>query len=177
MFRFILSRLLQSIPVLLIVIATTFFLVRAAPGGPFSAEKSVPPEVVKALEAQYNLDQPIWQQYISYMNDLIHGDFGPSFRYPGRTVNELIAAGLPVTAELAFYAMLVAVIIGISAGVYAGLRPNTMHDYLPMSAAMIGICMPSFLMGPLLVLVFGIELEWLLFLAGGVLRVIKYYLP
>ena len=161
MFRFILSRLFQSIPVLLIVIATTFFLVRAAPGGPFSAEKSVPPEVVKALEAQYNLDQPVWQQYISYMNDLIHGDFGPSFRYPGRTVNELIAAGLPVTAELAFYAMLIAVIIGISAGAYAGLRPNTIHDYLPMSAAMIGICMPSFLMGPLLVLVFGIELEWL----------------
>ena len=160
MFRFILSRLFQSIPVLLIVIATTFFLVRAAPGGPFSAEKSVPPEVVKALEAQYNLDQPIWQQCISYMNDLIHGDFGPSFRYPGRTVNELIAAGLPVTAELAFYAMLIAVIIGISAGAYAGLRPNTIHDYLPMSAAMIGICMPSFLMGPLLVLVFGIELEW-----------------
>ena len=101
------------------------------------------------------------QDVISYMNDLIHGDFGPSFRYPGRTVNELIAAGLPVTAELAFYAMLIAVIIGISAGAYAGLRPNTIHDYLPMSAAMIGICMPSFLMGPLLVLIFGIQLEWL----------------
>ena len=161
MFRFISSRFFQSIPVLLIVITATFFLVRAAPGGPFSAEKSVPPEVVKALEAQYRLDQSIWQQYISYLVDLSRGELGPSFRYPGRTVNELIAAGLPVTAELAFYALLVAVFFGVSAGVYAGLKPNTIHDYLPMSVAMIGICMPSFLIGPLLVLLFGIELEWL----------------
>jgi oligopeptide transport system permease protein len=161
MFRFISSRFFQSIPVLLIVITATFFLVRAAPGGPFSAEKSVPPEVVKALEAQYRLDQSIWQQYISYLVDLSRGELGPSFRYPGRTVNELIAAGLPVTAELAFYALLVAIFFGVSAGVYAGLKPNTIHDYLPMSVAMIGICMPSFLIGPLLVLLFGIELEWL----------------
>ena len=161
MFHFISSRFFQSIPVLLIVITATFFLVRAAPGGPFSAEKSVPPEVVKALEAQYRLDQSIWQQYISYLVDLSRGELGPSFRYPGRTVNELIAAGLPVTAELAFYALLVAVFFGVSAGVYAGLKPNTIHDYLPMSVAMIGICMPSFLIGPLLVLLFGIELEWL----------------
>jgi len=161
MFHFISSRFFQSIPVLLIVITATFFLVRAAPGGPFSAEKSVPPEVVKALEAQYRLDQSIWQQYTSYLVDLSRGELGPSFRYPGRTVNELIAAGLPVTAELAFYALLVAVFFGVSAGVYAGLKPNTIHDYLPMSVAMIGICMPSFLIGPLLVLLFGIELEWL----------------
>ena len=161
MFHFISSRFFQSIPVLLIVITATFFLVRAAPGGPFSAEKSVPPEVVKALEAQYRLDQSIWQQYISYLVDLSRGELGPSFRYPGRTVNELIAAGLPVTAELAFYALLVAIFFGVSAGVYAGLKPNTIHDYLPMSVAMIGICMPSFLIGPLLVLLFGIELEWL----------------
>jgi oligopeptide transport system permease protein len=158
MFRFILSRLLQAIPVLLVVITATFFLVRAAPGGPFSAEKAVPPEVIKALEAQYKLDQPVWQQYISYLGDLIQGDFGPSFRYPGRTVDELIYGGLPITAELALYAMLVAIIIGVSAGVFAALKPNTPQDYVPMSAAMIGICMPSFLMGPLLVLIFGIWL-------------------
>ena len=142
-------------------ITATFFLVRAAPGGPFSAEKAVPPEVIKALEAQYKLDQPVWQQYISYLGDLTQGDFGPSFRYPGRTVDELIAGGLPITAELALYAMLVAIIIGVSAGVFAALRPNTPQDYVPMSAAMVGICMPSFLMGPLLVLIFGIWLEWL----------------
>lgn len=159
--RFIISRLLQAIPVLLVVITVTFFLVRSAPGGPFSAEKAVPPEVIRALEAQYKLDQPVWQQYLSYLGDLAKGDFGPSFRYPGRSVNELIAGGLPITAELAFYAMLVALIIGVSAGVFAALKPNTPQDYLPMSAAMIGICMPSFLMGPLLVLIFGIWLEWL----------------
>ena len=161
MWRFALNRLLQAIPVLLIVISATFLLVHSAPGGPFSAEKNVPPEVIKALEAQYNLDQPLWQQYISYLGDVVQGDFGPSFKYSGRTVNELIAAGIPATAELALYAMLVALIIGVSAGVAAAMRPNTLQDYVPMSAAMLGICMPSFLLGPLLVLVFGIYLEWL----------------
>ena len=161
MWRFALNRLLQAIPVLLIVISATFLLVHSAPGGPFSADKAVPPEVIKALEAQYNLDQPLWQQYISYLGDVVQGDFGPSFKYSGRTVNELIAAGIPATAELALYAMLVALIIGVSAGVVAAMRPNTLQDYVPMSAAMLGICMPSFLLGPLLVLVFGIYLEWL----------------
>ena len=161
MLRFALGRLLQAIPVLLIVISATFLLVHSAPGGPFSADKAVPPEVIRALEAQYNLDQPLWQQYLSYLGDVLQGDLGPSFKYSGRTVNELIAAGLPATAELALYAMLVALVIGVSAGVLAAIRPNTMQDYLPMSAAMLGICMPSFLLGPLLVLVFGIHLEWL----------------
>ena len=161
MWRFALNRMLQAIPVLLIVISATFMLVHSAPGGPFSADKAVPPEVIKALEAQYNLDQPLWQQYISYLGDVVQGDFGPSFKYSGRTVNELIAAGIPATAELAFYAMMVALIIGVSAGVAAAMRPNTMQDYVPMSAAMLGICMPSFLLGPLLVLIFGIYLEWL----------------
>lgn len=161
MLRFALYRLLQAIPVLLIVISLTFLLVHSAPGGPFSADKAVPPEVIKALEAQYSLDQPLWQQYVSYLGDIVQGDFGPSFKYPGRNVSELIAAGLPATAELAFYAMLVALVIGVSAGVAAAMRPNTAQDYIPMSAAMIGICMPSFLLGPLLVLIFGIHLEWL----------------
>ncbi|UVW33870.1 ABC transporter permease subunit [SAR92 clade bacterium H455] len=161
MWRFALNRLLQAIPVLLIVISATFMLVHSAPGGPFSADKAVPPEVIKALEAQYNLDQPLWKQYISYLGDVMQGDFGPSFKYSGRTVNELIAAGIPATAELALYAMMVALIIGVSAGVAAAMRPNTMQDYVPMSAAMLGICMPSFLLGPLLVLIFGIYLEWL----------------
>ena len=161
MFKFALGRLLQSIPVLLIVITITFFLVHSVPGGPFSADKAVPPEVIKALEAQYNLDQPVWQQYLSYLGDVVTGDLGPSFKYSGRTVNELIAAGLPATAELALYAMLIALSIGVSAGVLASMRPNTMQDYLPMTGAMIGICMPSFLLGPLLVLIFGIYLDWL----------------
>ena len=161
MLRFIVNRLLQAIPVLLVVISVTFLLIHSAPGGPFSDEKAVPPEVARALEAQYNLDQPLWQQYLGYLSDVVKGDFGPSFKYSGRTVNELIAAGLPVTAELALYAMLVALFIGISAGVFAAIRPNSLQDYIPMSAAMLGICMPSFLLGPILILVFGIQLEWL----------------
>ena len=161
MYRFALGRILQAIPVLLAVITVTFFLIHSAPGGPFSADKAVPPEVIKALEEQYNLNQPIWQQYMSYLGDVVRGDFGPSFKYSGRTVNELIAAGLPITAELAFYAMIVALVIGLLAGIGAAVRPNTAQDYIPMTAAMIGICMPSFLLGPLLVLVFGINLEWL----------------
>ncbi|MEP4149076.1 MAG: ABC transporter permease subunit [Halioglobus sp.] len=161
MWRFISFRLLQAIPVILAVITVTFFLVRIAPGGPFDSEKAVMPEVKAALEAQYRLDQPLFTQYTAYLGDLAQGEFGPSFKYPGRSVNELIGAGLPVTAELGFYALLVAVIIGGIAGVLASLKPNTAQDYIPMSAAMIGICMPSFLLGPVLVLVFGIYLDWL----------------
>ncbi len=161
MWRFIAGRLLQAIPVILVVITFTFFLVRIAPGGPFDSEKAVIPEVKAALEAQYRLDQPLFQQYLAYLGDLAHGDFGPSFKYPGRSVNELIGAGLPVTAELGIYALMIAILIGCLAGIIASLRPNTPQDYVPMALAMIGICMPTFLLGPLLVLVFGIELEWL----------------
>ena len=160
MLKFILSRLLQAIPVILVVVTATFFLVRMAPGGPFDAEKAVPQEVLRALEANYKLDLPVWQQYTSYLGDLLSGEFGPSFRYPGRSVNELIEAGLPASAELGLYALLVALCIGTLAGVIASLKPNTAQDYVPMSTAMIGICMPSFLLGPILVLIFGIWLEW-----------------
>ena len=161
MLRFIISRLLQAIPVIFIVITATFFLVRAAPGGPFDAEKVVLPEVKRALEAQYKLDLPLYEQYFAYLTDLAQGELGPSFKYPGRSVNEILFSGLPVTAELGFYALLIALIIGVTAGVLASLKPNTRQDYIPMSLAMIGICMPSFLLGPLLVLVFGIYFEWL----------------
>ena len=160
MLKFALGRLFQAIPVLLVVISITFLLIHSAPGGPFSADKAVPAEVLEALEAQYDLDQPLWRQYLSYLGDIIRGDLGPSFRYPGRSVNELIASGLLTTAELGVYAMLVAVFIGVIAGVISSTRPNTLQDYIPMSVAMIGICMPSFLLGPLLVLIFGINLEW-----------------
>ena len=161
MIKFLLSRLLQAVPLLIIVITATFCIVHAAPGGPFSADKAVPPEVIQALEAQYKLDQPVWRQYLGYLGDIARGDFGPSFKYPGRSVNELIMAGLPITAELAFYAMIIAILIGVLSGVGAAMRPNTLQDYVPMTLAMIGICMPSFLLGPLLVLVFGIQLELL----------------
>ncbi|NQX89216.1 MAG: ABC transporter permease, partial [Halioglobus sp.] len=119
------------------------------------------PEVKAALEAQYRLDQPLFDQYLAYLVDLAHGNLGPSFKYAGRSVNELIKAGLPITAELGLYALIFAVCIGGLAGIIASLKPNTAQDYISMSAAMIGICMPSLLLGPLLILVFGIYLEWL----------------
>ena len=130
-----------------------------APGGPFDAEKVVPPQVMKNLNAVYNLDAPLIIQYRDYMFNLIQGDFGPSFRYPGRSVTEMIFTGLPVTFELAFYAIIVAMIIGSLAGIIAAVKRNTLLDYIPMTIAMIGICMPTFLLGPLLVLYFGIHLE------------------
>ena len=161
MLRFIFWRLLQAIPVIFVVITATFFLVRSAPGGPFDSEKAVLPEVKRALEAQYKLDLPLHEQYIAYLGDLSNGDLGPSFKYPGRSVNEILGSGLPVTAELGLYALSFALLIGVLAGVFAALRPNTRQDYIPMGMAMIGICMPSFLLGPLLVLIFGIYLDWL----------------
>ena len=161
MIKFAASRILQAIPVLFGVVTITFALIHIAPGGPFSGDKAVPPEVLIALEEKYDLNLPLWQQYVGYLRDLASGDLGPSFKYSGRTVSELIASGFPTTAELAMYSMLVAIIIGLFAGVVAAIRPNSVQDYVPMSAAMVGICMPSFLLGPLLVLVFGIYLEWL----------------
>lgn len=158
MIRYTLMRLLQAIPVLFAVITATFFLIRQAPGGPFDAEKPVIPAVKRALEAKYNLDQPIFQQYLSYFKDLLQGDMGPSFKYPGWDVHDLILSGLPVTAELALYALLFALVIGVLAGSLAALKPNSPQDYIPMSLAMLGICMPTFLLGPLLVLIFGFGL-------------------
>lgn len=160
MIQLILKRLLQAIPVLLAVITVTFFMVHAAPGGPFDEERQAPPEVIASLEEKYNLDEPVWQQYVHYLGNLLQGDLGPSFKYPNRSVNEMIASGFPVTAELALYALLFAIVVGLSAGVFAALRQNTWQDYLPMSIAMIGICLPSFVLGPLLLLFFGLELEW-----------------
>lgn len=161
MLVFIFKRVLQAIPVLLLVAAVTFCMIHMAPGGPFSQERAVPPEVIKRLNARYHLDEPIWQQFTSYIGNLLQGDFGPSFKYPSHTVNDLIAAGFPVTFELAIYAIIFALVIGLAAGILAALRPNTVQDYIPMSSAMLGICLPSFVLGPLLLLIFGIWLQWL----------------
>jgi oligopeptide transport system permease protein len=161
MYRIILNRIAIFIPVLLIVITVTFFFIRAAPGGPFDSEKAVPPEIMKNLNEYYNLNKPVFSQYLDYLKNLVRGDFGPSFRHSNRTVTEMILTGLPVTFELGIYAILIAIFIGFLAGILASLRPNSLQDYIPMSFAMTGICMPTFLLGPLLVLVFGIWLEWL----------------
>lgn len=161
MLKFIFQRVLQAIPVLFIVALVTFIMIRSAPGGPFDEDRNVPPEVIKALNDRYHLGDPLWKQFLDYVGNVIQGDLGPSFKYPSHTVNDLIAAGLPATLELSFYALIFALITGLAAGIFASLRSNTMQDYLPMSAAMIGICMPTFVLGPILLLVFGIWLGWL----------------
>ena len=155
------KRVLAAIPVLIIVASLTFFFVRLAPGGPFDGDRAVSEEVLINLQEAYNLNAPISEQYFDYMGGVLVGDFGPSFRYPGRGVSEMIYTGLPVTLELAIYAILIAVLVGVFSGVLAALKRNTILDFIPMAIAMIGICVPTFLMGPLLVLIFGINLELL----------------
>ncbi len=160
MFSLILRRIGIAIPVLLTVITLTFLMVHSAPGGPFDEEKAVSPEVLIKLNEKYNLDQPLSAQYFDYLSGILVGDFGPSFRYPGRSVTELISIGLPVTFELALYSILFALAVGLLAGILGALKPNTPLDYIPMSTAMIGICIPSIILGPSLILIFGIWLEW-----------------
>ena len=160
MLSLIWKRLITVIPVLFAVITITFLMVHSAPGGPFDADRVVSPDILLQLNERYNLDAPLWEQYFSYLGNVLQGDFGPSFRYPGRSVTELIFTGLPVTFELAIYSIIFAVFIGVFAGVIASLRPNTWVDYLPMSAAMAGICIPSIILGPSLSLIFGIWLGW-----------------
>ena len=159
MLQLIIKRLLVAVPVLIVVASLTFFLVRLAPGGPFDSEKAVSPQVLKNLNEVYNLNAPLYEQYFDYMANALTGDFGPSFRYPGRSVSEMILTGLPVTFELAFYAILFATFLGLIAGIVAAVKKNTALDYIPMAIAMLGICMPTFLLGPLLVLIFGLNLE------------------
>ena len=161
MISLILRRLGTAIPVLLAVITLTFVMVHSAPGGPFDEEKAVSPEVLVKLNERYNLNEPLVVQYFDYLGNVLQGDFGPSFRYPSRSVTELISIGLPITFELALYAILFALMLGIIAGVVSSLRPNTAYDYVPMTIAMAGICIPSIVLGPSLTLIFGIQLNWL----------------
>ncbi len=161
MFRFVVRRLLQTIPVLFVIITATFFMVRFVPGGPFTAEKAIPQEILKNLEAHYGLDQPLWRQYLTYLGRVARGDLGPSFKYPNRTVNEIISAKLPVSLELGALALVIALGLGLTLGVLAAVRRNTWLDYLASSAGLLGICVPTFVLGPLLVLFFAIHLGWL----------------
>ncbi len=165
MLRFIVRRLLETIPVLLVIVTATFFMVRFVPGGPFTAERAIPPEILKNLEAHYGLNLPLHRQYFNYLGRLLHGNLGPSFKYPNRTVNELIADKLPTSLELGGWSLLVALCVGLPLGIFAAVRRNSWVDYLCSSVAMIGICVPTFVLGPLLVLAFAIHFNW--FSASG----------
>ena len=159
MIQLILKRLFTYIPVLLVVVIITFLMVHAAPGGPFDAERVASPEIIEKLNEAYNLDKPIHVQIYNYLFNAIQGDFGPSFKYPGRSVTELIMSGLPTTIELAIYSIVFAIFLGVISGLVASLNPGKILDIVPMSISLLGICIPSIILGPVLVLIFGIWYE------------------
>lgn len=158
MLRFALSRFLQSLVALFFVITITFVMLKLAPGGPFTAEKAVTPEILRNLEAHYGLDKPAWRQYLDYLGNLLHGDLGPSFKYPNRTVNEIIADKLPVALELGSISLVIALVFGITLGTLAAVKRNTWIDYVASIFGVVGISVPTFVVGPLLVLALAIHM-------------------
>jgi oligopeptide transport system permease protein len=160
MLRFVARRFLETIPVLLVIASVTFFMMHLAPGGPFDLEKQPSKEIKARMEAHYGLDKPLWQQYLRQMKHLLVGDLGPSSKYPSRSVNEIIADAFPVSLELGCEAMAVALLLGLLAGMLAALKQNTFLDHAPMSLAMLGLCVPTFVMGPLLISAFALHLDW-----------------
>lgn len=159
---FILKRLAVSIPVLFIIATGTFFFIRLAPGGPFDAgDKAITPEALEAIKEHFNLNAPLHIQYLDFLGDALRGDLGPSLAQAPHRVTDLIGDSFPVSLELGFYALCVALVIGLCAGALSAIRPHTAFDHVPMGVAMFGICIPNFVLGPLLVLAFALWMEWL----------------
>jgi oligopeptide transport system permease protein len=159
MWSYLAKRLAIGIPTLWVIITVCFFLMRLTPGGPFDAEAPVPPEVLANLRARYNLDDPLWQQYITYLWNLLHGDFGPSFKYQDFSVTELIIQGFPISLQNGLSAIVLSIFIGVPMGVMAALAQNSARDYTISAVAMTGIVIPNFVMGHILILVFGVWLK------------------
>ncbi len=165
MFVYAARRFFTSLPTLLALIALTFFMMRAAPGGPFDRERALPPEIERALQAAYHLDEPLWRQFARYLGGLVRGDLGPSFQYPGFSVAELIAQGAPVSLTLGLLALLLAVPAGVGLGVIAAINRRRPADYAVTTLALSALALPSFVLAPLLILGFAVGLGWLP--AGG----------
>jgi oligopeptide transport system permease protein len=165
MWSYTFRRLLVTIPTLLAVITVSYLLVHAAPGGPFDQERVVSPAVLANLQAKYHLDRPPWQQYLYYLDNLLHGDLGASFRYADWTVNDLVASALPVSLTIGGSALVISFVVGVALGIAAALRQNSASDYGVMLVANAGSVVPSFVIGPVLILVFALGLHWLP--AGG----------
>ncbi len=159
--KFVLRRLLSLIPTMFLIVTFSFFIIRVAPGGPFSSEKKVTPEVMANLMHKYHMDEPLMKQYLRYLGDVIHGDLGPSFKNKDYTVNQLIGASMPNSIVLGITALAIALIFGSLAGLVSAVRQNTWPDYLCMSIASLGISIPTFVIGPVAVLVFAMKLKWL----------------
>lgn len=165
MWSYALRRLLATIPTLLVVITVCYLLLHFTPGGPFDKEHRIAPEVMANLNAKYHLDEPLWKQYLLYLNSVLHGDLGASFRYADWSVNDLVLAALPVSATIGGGSLLISLFIGVALGCVAALRQNSAVDYGVMLLGNIGSAFPSFVIGPVLILVFGVWLH--LFPAGG----------
>ncbi|GHX57024.1 TPA: oligopeptide ABC transporter permease OppB [Vibrio cholerae O1] len=165
MLKFIAKRIFEAIPTMLVLITISFFLMRYAPGNPFSSERPLPPEVMANINAKYGLDKPVSEQYLTYLTNIVQGDFGPSFKYKDYTVNELIASALPVSVKIGLAAFVFTVIMGVTVGTIAALKQNTWIDYTIMSTAMLGVVMPSFVLAPVLIYIFAIQFS--LFPADG----------
>jgi oligopeptide transport system permease protein len=159
--RYALQRFLTAIPTLLLVATLAFVLLHAAPGGPFDDDRNMLPSIRHSIEAQYHLDEPLWRQYLRFLSDLAHGDLGPSFQYRGVSVNEMLAQGLPVDLTVGLSALALALVIGGTLGVTAALRHRTLQDRALVALALTGISTPVFVIAPLLVLVFSVQLHWL----------------
>ncbi len=161
MLRYALVRIVGAIPTLFLVIAIAFLMVHAAPGGPFDSERALPPDIERNVERYYHLDETLPQQFVRYIEGLWRGDLGPSYRLRDYGVSELIARALPLSMRLGAIAMLVAIVIGVAAGLVAALKQNTLLDRLVSGLAMIGISVPVFVIAPVMVLVFAVMLNWL----------------
>jgi len=149
------------IPVLLFISIITFAMAHAVPGGPFDREHALPPEVIANLNKYYGLDQPVWKQYVKYMSDIVlRLDFGPTYRSRGRTVNDIFRDHLPISAQLGFLALLIALGIGVPLGIVSALKQNSLWDYLGMAVAIFGVSVPGIVLGPLLILIFALGLKW-----------------
>ncbi len=159
MWSYALRRLVATIPTLLMVITVCYLLLHFTPGGPFDAEKKVSEAVLANLQEKYHMDEPLWKQYLLYLNSLLHGDLGASFRYADWSVNELVAAALPVSAVVGGLSLLISLLIGVTLGAVAALRQNSAVDYVVMFLGSVGSVFPSFVIGPVLVLVFAIWLQ------------------
>ncbi len=161
MLRFILRRLASAVPTLFVVVTISFFLVRFAPGGPFNMERPLPPQIMENMNRAYHLDDPLWQQYLTYMGNVVRGDFGPSYIYRDFTILQLMQQSLPYSLTLGSLALLIAVVGGLTLGTIAALRQNSFIDVAVMSLANIGITVPNFVVGPVLALIFAVLLGWL----------------
>lgn len=161
MVKYSLRRLLGAIPTLFLVVVLAFLLVHAAPGGPFDSERVLPETIKQNIDKYYHLDEPLPQQFVRYISNVVRGDFGPSYRYRDYTVTELISRSLPISIMLGSLAMLLAVVVGITAGTVAALRQNSGVDRVVMAFAMIGISIPVFVIAPVLVLFLAVKLQWL----------------